>query len=297
MRSPRAALALALTLALPARALAQPAQPAQSPAEPAATARVAEAQQHLVAAMNAFRAHDYTAAIHGFELAYRAAPNPDLWYNLGRAREMSGDCEGAIADYQRYLRDKVDPPDRGEVERHIRELQSLSEHQAAARRRQAEGSRVRLHLDAGRRNARVYFDDREVPASALGEAWRAAPGDHAVRVTADGAQEWRATVRVREGETASVFAALSPATGYVTRPVPHIASAVLAGLGVVSLGVAGYFGVRAATDDCQGCASRVEASSRSDILLGVGASLAVGAAVAWFVERATGRTERVTSAQ
>jgi len=277
---------IAACLVAPSAAAAQTAPAAQP-----AGARVEEARLRILDAMNAFRAHDYTAAIHAFELAYRAAPNPDLWYNLARARELSGDCDGAVGDFQRYLRDKVDPPDRAEVERHIRELQTLSEHQAAARRRQAEGSRLRLHVEADARAQRWFLDGREV--SAGGEGLSVTPGEHSVRYTAPAMQDWSARVRVREGETATVFAAPSPATRYITRPTPHVTSIALGGLGAVSLGVAGYFALRAASADCNGCDERVTASSRSDILLGVGAGLAVGAVVAYFIERARGRTERV----
>lgn len=290
MRLARAAVT-ALCLAAPSVAAAQPAPTPPAPDAQPAVDRVEEARRRVAAAMEAFRTHDYTTAIHEFELAWRAAPNPDLWYNLARARELSGDFEGAVGDYRRYLRDKVDPPDRAEVERHIRELEELAAHQAAARRRQAEGSRVRLHAEGA--GGRWFLDGREVAAG--GEGLGVAPGEHAVRYEAPAMQEWAARVRVREGETATVFAAPSPATRFVTRPTPHIASIAVGGLGAVSLGVAAYFGVRAGTLSCDGCPERVEASNRSDIFLGVGAGLALGAVVAYFIERATGRTERVTA--
>lgn len=265
----------------------------------AGATRVTEAQQHLTAAMAAFRTHDYSTSIHEFELAIRAAPNADLWYNLARARELSGDAEGAIGDYRRYLRDKVDPPDAEVVQRHIGELQSLAEHQAAARRRQAEGARVRFQVEGAtaQRSAQLFLDGAEVSLAALTDPLRVTPGEHDVQVTAEGAQAWRARVRVRDGETATVFATLTAATRYATRPVPHVASAILAGLGLVSFGVAAYFGVEAGSSRCRGCPEQVNAASRSDILLGVGASLAVGAAVAFFLERASGRTERVLDAR
>ncbi len=288
----RRAIGLVLTIfTAPSLALAQTATP------PPAGERVAEAQRHVRAAMEAFRTHDYLTAIHEFELSYRAAPDADVWYNLARARELAGDYEGAVGDYQRYLRDKVDPPDRAEVERSIRALRGLVEHQAAARRRQSEGSRVRFQIDGSPHNLRLFLDGEQLSSAALSEARRVATGDHAVRVTADGAQEWSARVHVREGETATVFPTFRPATRYVTRPTPHIASAVLAGLGVASLGVAGFFALRAAGEDCRACEDQVTLSNRSDIFLGVGAGLALGAAVAFFVERASGRTERATPTQ
>ncbi len=290
--SSRALCSLTLLAALSASASAQ-AQTQTPAAQLPSGARVVEAQRHIVAAMTAFRAHDYSTAIHEFELSYRAAPDADVWYNLARARELSNDYEGAVGDYQRYLRDKVDPPDRADVERTIRSLQSLMEHQAAASRRQAEGAQVRFEL--ARRDARLFLDGQELPAGEAGVARRIATGDHAVRVTAPGAQEWDARVRVRTGEVATVFAAPAPATRYETRPAGHVTSIVLACLGAASLGTAGYFAIRAAGQDCAACDAQVTQSNRSDIFLGVGAGLAVGAAVAFFVERASGGTVRVAS--
>ncbi len=286
-----AALSLLSLMALAPPARAQTRPPQAQPA-PAGT-RVAEAQEHITAAMNAFRAHRYATAIREFEASYRAAPDADVWYNLARARELSGDLPGAIADYQRYLRDKVDAPDREDVQRTIRELQARVDAQAAANRQTAERARVRLVLEGTARNTRFFLDGEELPATLDP---RGVPvGDHAVRVTADASQDWAARVRVRQGETATVFAAPALATRYVTRPRPHIASAVLLGLGAASMGVAGYFAIRAVSEGCDACQDQVRASNRSDIFLGAGAGLVVGAAVAYFIERAIGGTERVAS--
>jgi Tetratricopeptide repeat len=296
--SPRAlsSLTLAASLALsPSLLLAQTQVAAtQAPTTPAAPgARVAEAQSHIVAAMAAFRAEHWQTAIREFEASYRAAPDADVWYNLARARERSGDLTGAIADFQRYLRDKVDAPDREDVQRTIRELQARVDAQAVAAQQTAESARVRLVLEGAPRNTHYFLDGRELPVTL--DPRGVPTGEHAVRVTSDGTQEWAARVRVRQGETATVFAAPALATRYITRPRPHITSAVLLGLGAVSVGIAGFFAIRAVSEDCDACNAQVQASNRSDIFLGAGAGLVVGAAVAYFIERATGGTERVTS--
>ncbi len=283
---------LAVTPAL-SLAQTQPTQPAQ-PAQPqTAGGRAEEAQEHIAAAMAAFRAQRFSTAIREFEASYRAAPDADVWYNLARAREMSGDLTGAIADYQRYLRDKVDPPDREEVQRTIRGLQTRIDAQAAANRQTVDGAQMRLVLEGAPHGSRFYLDGVELPANQ--DPRRVELGDHAVRVTADASQEWAARVRVRAGETAAVFAAPATATRYVTRPRSHVVSIALAGAGAVSLGVAAYFGVRATAEGCDACNEQVTASNRSDIFLGVGTGFLVGAAVAYFIERATSGTERVTS--
>ncbi len=184
---------LAVTPAL-SLAQTQPAQPAQPQT---AGGRAEEAQEHIAAAMAAFRAQRFSTAIREFEASYRAAPDADVWYNLARAREMSGDLTGAIADYQRYLRDKVDPPDREEVQRTIRGLQTRIDAQAAANRQTVDGAQMRLVLEGAPHGSRFYLDGVELPANQ--DPRRVELGDHAVRVTADASQEWAARVRVRAG--------------------------------------------------------------------------------------------------
>ncbi len=281
--------------ASPLRAQPAPAQPSSAAAQPAASTRVAEAQQHILRALEAFQTRDYVTAIHEFELSYRAAPDANIWYNLARARELSGDYEGAVADYQRYLRDKVDPPDRDDVQRTIATLSTLVEQRAATQRRQAEGSQLRVQVPPTTANPHLLLDGESLALASAGDPRRVATGNHAVRLTSENRQDWAAQVRVREGETAVVFPAPAPATRYVSRPRSHVVSWVLAGLGGASLVGAGVFAIRAAGDDCDACNAAIRDSNRSDVLLGVGSGLLVGAAVAWFVERASAGTERVTS--
>ncbi|MDO9018835.1 MAG: hypothetical protein Q8S73_22520 [Deltaproteobacteria bacterium] len=267
-------------------AVAQTAAPSDAPAG----SRIDEAQRHIAAGLQQFRQRDYSAAIHEFELANAAVPTPELWFNMARAREMLLDYRGAVDDLRRYLRDKVDPPDRAEVERHITELERLDEIRRAALARQAVGQTLRVAVEGDVVATRVVLDGRPQRAAALASPASIAEGTHRVEVLRPGMQPWVAQVRVRAGESAAVFSNPARSTVYRTRPAPHIASAVLGGLGLVSLGVSGYFAIRAAGEDCNGCSAQWDAADRSDILLGTGALLAVGAAVAFFVERASSTT-------
>lgn len=278
-------LSLGLSIA-PAFALAQPAPVTAAPAG----SRIDEAQRHIAAGLQQFRQRDYSAAIHEFELANSAVPTPELWFNMARAREMLLDYRGAIDDLRRYLRDKVDPPDRAQVEQHITELERLDEIRRAALARQAVGQTMRIEVEGDAGAATVVLDGRPQRASALASPAPTTEGTHRVEVLRPGMQPWVAMVRVRAGESAAVFASPAPSTVYRTRPAPHIASAVLGGLGLAAFGVSGYFAIRAAGEDCNSCSARWDAADRSDLLLGTGALLAVGAAVAFFVERASSTT-------
>lgn len=54
--------------------------------------------------------------------AYGLYPEPLLVYNLARALEGSGDFEGAIEQYESYLKTATEIPDRGAIERRIATL-------------------------------------------------------------------------------------------------------------------------------------------------------------------------------
>ncbi len=287
MRRPLAALAIGVAcLGVAGECAAQTDAGAPTPGG----SRIDEAQRHITEGFQRFRQRDYSGAIHEFELANAAVPTPELWFNIARAREMLTDYRGAVDDLRRYLRDKVDPPDRVQVERHIAELERLDEIRRASQARQAVGQTLRVEVEGDAAASTVSLDGQAQQAAALTTPTATTEGVHRVEVTRPGMQPWVARVRVRPGEAAAVFANPARATVYRTRAAPHIASAVLGGLGLVALGVSGYFAVSAATEDCAGCNAQWEAAHRSDIFLGTGAALAVGAAVAFFIERASGLT-------
>lgn len=284
-----AALALRVALGLAALPPAAGAQTGPVAAAPEGS-RVDEAQRHIADGLQRFRQRDYGGAIQEFELANSAVPAPELWFNISRAREMLLDYAGAIRDLRRYLRDKVDPPDRAEVERHVAELERLDGIRRAALARRSVGQTMRVLVEGDGAATTVVLDGHPQPAAALATPAPTAEGSHRVEVLRPGMQPWVAQVRVRAGESAAVFGNPAPTTVYRTRPAPHVASAVLGGLGLAALGVSGYFAARAAAEGCDGCDARWDAAHRSDLLLGTGALLAVGAAVAFFVERASGAT-------
>ncbi len=255
------------------------------------TSQVAEAQRHIAEGMQRFQARDFAAAIHAFTMANQSAPSPDLWYNIARARELSGDFNGAVADYRRYLRDRVDPPDRAEVERRIADIERLAEIQRASRLRREAHTTLRVVTERPPAGVRYVIDGRELSPSVALSPMELPVGEHSVEVRAEGSQTWRAQVRLREGASADVYATLVPATRYRTRPSRHVASVILGGLGIASFGVATLFGVRAITADCDRCDGQLRAADRSDVFLGVGMGLAVGAVVAYFLERGSSTTE------
>jgi hypothetical protein len=220
-------------------AVAQPA-PVTPSATPASTSRVDEARRLIAEGVRCFRANDYAGAVRAFSSANAAVPSPDLWYNIARAREMAQEYAGAVEDYRRYLRDKIDAPDRAEVERRIADLERLAEIQRAARLRRDQRATLRFFVEGvGAEGARFTMDGAPVARGAALSPQEVPVGEHRVEVRAPGALEWVARVRVREGEAMGVYARLAAATRYETRPMPHIASGVLGGLSLVALGRGG----------------------------------------------------------
>jgi tetratricopeptide (TPR) repeat protein len=132
---PVRSLALA---ALFAFALARPAFAAEDPKD-------VRAQQLFAESAEAYRAGKFARAIELLDEAYRLSGEPVLLFNLAKAQEGQGDLSGAIASYERYLREAETIPDRGAIEQRLETLRA----QVAATealRRQAEEERKRREL-------------------------------------------------------------------------------------------------------------------------------------------------------
>ena len=295
--------------AAPAAVTSAPASPAPASASSAPSSApeaggVAAAQEHLGRALVHFREHRYLEAIHEFELANAAAPSADFWYNIARCHELLSHYDEAVDYYQRYLRDKVDPPDRAQVQQHITELHRLAEIARAASRRQTAQAAIRFELATPTPGASLYISDRVVGHGTLTTPFTVAPGSYPIRVSAAGMQDWRATVRVRQGQTVTAFVGLQPATQYETRSGRHLASYIIGAAAIVALGTGIAFGAIAATSaPCLGdpntmiadaMCDRRDWSTRADILYGVSAGLMISTAIVYFIEAGSARTERVT---
>lgn len=93
---------------------------------------------------------EYERALEQFEAAYELAPRPILLYNIGLARERSGDPEGALTAFRAFLETGVEIPDvpRDSLERRVSALEArinrFREQQAAA----AETQQVATPEDA-----------------------------------------------------------------------------------------------------------------------------------------------------
>ena len=77
---------------------------------------MAQARERFQAGREHFQGHRYREAVRDFELAASLYPSAEISFNIALCYEQLQEYDAAIQYMQRYLREKVDPPDRPEVE-------------------------------------------------------------------------------------------------------------------------------------------------------------------------------------
>lgn len=90
------------------------------------------AKAHYATGVRHFDLSEFDAALTEFKEAYRNKPDPVFLYNIGQCHRRLGHTEDAITFYQTYLRKAPDAKNRDEVERRIKELESLRDAESAS---------------------------------------------------------------------------------------------------------------------------------------------------------------------
>jgi len=285
-----------LSFAAPALAQedAAPAPPreAGSP-EDADSAR--RAREHFLSGMEHFEAHRYRPAIHDFELAAELVPSADLWFNIARSHEELGEHEPAIEHYRRYLRDRVDPPDKAQVQQRIESLEQQAEAaRQAANERPTTGT---LRVTANVEGVEVELDDQSIGQTPLTTPISLEPGRHRLRLEREGYIPFRSEVRVEAGSVTAAYADLVPATRYRAIRGRRIATWIVGGLGIAAIGTAIGLWAHARSLAADGNFGEARDWGRySDFTWGGAALLAVTAAILYFVEGRAVGTDRVEEA-
>jgi len=295
------ACSLVVAAAAPLRAQAQDDEPpaggqgqgTESGQSPENIEAAREAREHFETGLGHFEEHRYREAIRQFELAGQLVPSADLWFNIARAHEELSEHERAAEYYRRYLRDRVDPPDRDEVEQHIARLEERAEEaRLAQQERPTTGTlRVRSNVEG----AAVFVDDRQVGQAPIRMPLSLQPGRHRVTVRSEGYVPFESEVRVDAGVTSAAYADLEPATRYESIQGSRVFTWIVGGLSVVALGTSLYFGARASAEQSDGNLVEAEEIARnSDYALGGAIGLGVGAIVLYFLEGRAVGTRRST---
>ncbi|MBW2463237.1 MAG: PEGA domain-containing protein [Deltaproteobacteria bacterium] len=278
-----------------------------SPEDPRAAR---EAGERFAAGIEHFEARQYREAIHEFEIAVSLVPSADIWFNVARCYELLREFEPAIQFYRRYLRDRVDPPDRATVEEHITNLEARLE-QDRQRGLQAPTTGT-LRVQSNLPGATVHVDGREVGQTPLDVPMSLEPGEHDVTVENDGYIPFRSQVDIEPGTDTTAFADLREATEYQAVRGTRIITWIAAGLTAGALGTSLGFAIAAQGKNSEwqdmgslpvdpmapGETHPVLQDARdlalvSDVLLGVGIGLAVATVVLYFIEGRAVATERV----
>jgi len=272
-----------------------PAEPGEGQADdtqPEDLQATQRARQNFLAGIEHFRAHRYRDAIQSFQVAAQLVPSADLWFNIARSHEELSEYELAIEHYQRYLRDRVDPPDREQVEAHIESLRERAEAaRAAAQSAPTEGT---LRLSANRDGSEVQLDGASAGQTPWDQPRDVTPGRHRLAVLREGYVPFRSEVSVEAGVTTAAYADLVPETRYRAIRADRIFTWITWGLAVASLGVSIGLGIDASSRQQTDLAEARTVAAFSDVFLGSAIGLGVVGLILWFVEGRTVGTERIT---
>lgn len=297
-RAPRAALALtfvALTLGTvafaPQASAQRGSQPATGTPENADAAR--QAREHFLRGQQHFDAREFEEAVVAFEAAAALVPSADLWYNIARSHEELRHYDEAVEYYRRYLRDRVDPPDRARIEQHIAQLEAEAESQRLAAH--AAPTTGTLEVRVAQEGASVSVDSAPVGVAPLTEPLTLDPGLHALSIDLDGYIPFRSEVRLSAGLATLATVDLQPATRYRSVRGRRIFTWIVGALAVAAAGTSLGLGIRAQRLENQGRLGDARDFARySDIALGSGIVLGVGSITLYFVEGRAISTERLS---
>ncbi len=288
-------LALGLVLAsAPVVAAQRGSRPATGTPENADASR--QAREHFMLGQQHFDAGRFEEAVAAFEQAAALVPSADLWYNIARAHEELRHYEQAVEYYRRYLRDRVDPPDRARIEEHITRLEAEAEARRLAEHAAPTTGTLEIRVDQA--GADVSVDGTSVGVSPLSVPLTLDPGLHALSVDLDGYIPFRSEVRLSAGLAALATVQLQPLTSYRSVRGRRLFTWIVGAFAVAAMGTSLGLGIRAQRLENQGRLADARDFARySDIMLGSGIVLGVGSITLYFVEGRAVSTERVSGPQ
>jgi tetratricopeptide (TPR) repeat protein len=94
----------------------------------AADPKTEKAREHYLQGDAFYKLDKYADALHEYEQAYIAKPDPSFLYNIAQCHRLMGDRADALRFYRRYLKDAPGAPNRAIAEKHIRELEAALAH-------------------------------------------------------------------------------------------------------------------------------------------------------------------------
>jgi tetratricopeptide (TPR) repeat protein len=113
-----------------------------------------QARKHFIAAQALEEAGNYEAAAAEYLNAYKYFPEPEFFYNAGRAYELHGDYQRAVTNYQKYI---VSAPDGRAADVARSAVSRLKPKLEASHKAQAENDTT----DEGEESEQALTDDQE----------------------------------------------------------------------------------------------------------------------------------------
>jgi tetratricopeptide (TPR) repeat protein len=289
-----AALVLAATCSLRVRAQSDSARATHvaAPSSPAMVedSRVAQARSHFVLGMQLFDAGSFRDALQEFRLVETLAPSAEVWFNIGRAHEELGEYERAARALDRYLRDRVDAKDAVAVRAHILELDRLASQSREQSQSGSQTGSLRIHIQS--KQALVLVDGQRLSRDALDQPLLLTAGRHRLDVSQEQHIPMHAQLDVQAGLLTAAYADLQPVTRSRMRaPARGFSWTLLALAGAGAL-TSGALGSVAMLQQSRGHTRQAEVwAERTDVALVGTAVCALAAAVLYYVEGRSARTE------
>lgn len=272
-----------------------PAQPEAPPPSPESPDLIRQSREHFDRGVRLYAARQYREAIRQFELsaARVRGSSPDLWYNIARCYEQLGEYLAAVEHYERYLRDRADPPDAAAVQSQIQSLRARHEAERLARQQRPESATLRVSTPRG---SSVTIDGRDSTRAVASDSGLVlGAGTYRLRVEREGHVPFVARVPLLARQSFTAQSTLPHATRYRTTRSSRLWTWIVGGLSVASLGTAVYFGVDASSELSDGARETArDRAAISDAFLGGAVGLGVAAVFLWFAEGASGETEQVS---
>lgn len=184
--------------------------PSPALAEPPPAKEVDEARTHFNRGVKFFRDSDYRSALVEFQEAYRIAPNPALYFNIGHSYESLGDFAGAMQAFRNYLAqsESLSKARRTEVEKALKRLEP---HVASLKIGVSEGG-ADVSLEGER-----HVDLGKAP---LGAAVLVNGGKWTVVAKKEGFTVAEEPITIAGGDTREVSLTLRPALAVSPPPPP-----------------------------------------------------------------------------
>ncbi len=136
--------AAAITLMFLSRVYGQPDN--RTPDAPSAE-QIALARDHYALGKKAHDAKDYSTAAEEYIKAYEIYPQPLFLYNVGQVKRLAADDEGAIEFYERYLAQDPDGPGVANTKRLLVELHKSVLEAKKAKEKQEKSNQKKLPIE------------------------------------------------------------------------------------------------------------------------------------------------------